>query len=69
MADLTVEQWIEKFDHLKEFQKRILFITKEEDEYYKDSPKITIQNGERPTEISIPLLQTLVTDVINILKI
>ena len=62
MEDLTIEQWVEKYDHLKEFQKQILFITKEEDEFYKATPKITVQSGNNKREISIPLLQKLVTD-------
>ena len=62
MEDLTIEKWIEKYDHLKELQKQFLFITKEEDEYFKTAPKITVQSGIYNREISIPLLQKLVTD-------
>mgnify|MGYP001237893121 CR=1 FL=1 len=62
MEDLTIEKWIEKYDHLKELQKQFLFITKEEDEYFKNAPKITVQSGINNREISIPLLQKLVTD-------
>lgn len=60
--NLTVEEWVNKYEHLRDLQDKILFITKEENDYFNNSKKITVKRGSLSRDISLPLLEKIIND-------